>query len=342
MPATFSWPSAYCSEGIRHQLCNRDCGNWYVFVRHTIAIKNHAIHDIPQKSETRNATIKHQEAENSHSAAKHKPKHRILPSGWRNTEGLLMTSTVVQLRDALAGLPGKPLALEHVSRIARCSRNVVEKQKAQRQFPLLNLYCNWLLHSQIDKSATADQILAAIDDILFVRQKVTTFTPQVVKSAMRLQVFRSELASLLKANCLPDDLVTGDRRWKEFEHLNVRLLLHRGRRPYMAHLATSHVRGGTVALGANRKWKDAPPSLAPTPLTRRRRQIRWSSSQVFQKSTSSRLVGVGFDTGRRVDHRLLADNYEAGVWPIKILDQQYHHGNQHCHNVDWQPHTAGL
>jgi hypothetical protein len=36
---------------------------------------------------------------------------------------------------------------------------------------------------------------------------------------------------------------------------------------------------------------------------------------------SLRLVSVGFDASRRVDHRLLVDSYEAGVWPIKILDQ---------------------
>jgi hypothetical protein len=42
----------------------------------------------------------------------------------------------------------------------------------------------------------------------------------------------------------------------------------------------------------------------------------------FSKSSMSlRLVSVGFDASRRVDHRLLVDSYEAGVWPIKILDQ---------------------
>jgi hypothetical protein len=44
-------------------------------------------------------------------------------------------------------------------------------------------------------------------------------------------------------------------------------------------------------------------------------------SPSFPKVTSLRLIGVGFDAGRRVYHRLLADSYEAGIWSVKILDQ---------------------
>jgi hypothetical protein len=99
-----------------------------------------------------------------------------------------MSASVDRLRDTLGNASGQPLTLEYISRIALLSRHVVEEENAKQKLSVLQLYCNWLLHPRIDQSATADKILASIDDIFFVRQKVTTLSPQNVQSAMGFRV----------------------------------------------------------------------------------------------------------------------------------------------------------
>lgn len=133
-----------------------------------------------------------------------------------------MSASVDRLRDTLAKASGQPLALEQISRIAQLSRHIVEEESAKHRLPVLQLYCNWLLHAKIDQSAAADDILASIDDIFFVRQKITTLSPQNVQSAMGFDILRSQLASLLQSHGLPDELVTNGARWKEFVFLVVR------------------------------------------------------------------------------------------------------------------------
>ena len=133
-----------------------------------------------------------------------------------------MSASVNRLRDTLTKVSGQPLSLEHVSRIAQLSRHIVEEENAKQRLSALQLYCNWLLHPKIDQSATADNILASIDDIFFVRQKVTTLSPQNVQSAMGFDILRSQLANLLQSHGLPDELVANDGRWKEFVTLVVR------------------------------------------------------------------------------------------------------------------------
>jgi hypothetical protein len=133
-----------------------------------------------------------------------------------------MSTSVDRLRDTLNTASGQPLTLEYVSRIGLLSRQVVEEDNAKQRLSVLQLYCNWLLHPRIDQSAEADGILASIDDIIFVRQQVTTFSPQNVQSAMGFRTLRSQLGSLLQSHSLLDELVTNAARWKEFVSLFVR------------------------------------------------------------------------------------------------------------------------
>jgi hypothetical protein len=133
-----------------------------------------------------------------------------------------MSASVDRLRDTFANASGQLLTLEYISRIAQLLRHVVQEESAKQRLPVLQLYCYWLLHPKIDQSATADNILATIDDIFFVRQRVTTLSPQNVQSAMGFGILRSQLGSLLQSHGLPDELVTNDARWKEFVLLVVR------------------------------------------------------------------------------------------------------------------------
>jgi hypothetical protein len=133
-----------------------------------------------------------------------------------------MRRSVSRLRETLAGLTGQRLAPEHVSRVVQWTRHVIEERQAQAFFPVLNLYCNWLQHPKIDRSHTGDQILAEIDDILFVRKKVTTFSPEAIQSTIGVQGLRLELTALLKADNLRCDLVENDDCWKDFIRLVIR------------------------------------------------------------------------------------------------------------------------
>ena len=133
-----------------------------------------------------------------------------------------MSASVDRLRETLSTAAGQPLTLEYVSRIGLLARQIVEEDNAKQRLSVLQLYCNWLLHSKIDQSAEADGVLASIDDIIFLRQRVTTFSPQNVQSAMGFGALRSQLGNLLQSHNLPDQLVTNDARWKEFVRLFVR------------------------------------------------------------------------------------------------------------------------
>jgi hypothetical protein len=41
------------------------------------------------------------------------------------------------------------------------------------------------------------------------------------------------------------------------------------------------------------------------------------------------LIWEGSNAGGSIEHRLLANQDEAGVWPIEILDQEYYGRDQH-------------
>jgi hypothetical protein len=131
-----------------------------------------------------------------------------------------MSVSVDKLRDTLTKISGQ--LLENVSRVVLLSRQIVEEENAKQRLSILHLYCNWLLHTTISQSAAADDILASIDDIFFLRQRVITLSPQNVQSAMDFDVLRSQLADLLRSHSLPDELVANDARWKEFVSLVVR------------------------------------------------------------------------------------------------------------------------
>src|SRR5687767_12396524 len=47
-----------------------------------------------------------------------------------------------------------------------------------------------------------------------------------------------------------------------------------------------------------------------------------------------RSVRIASETLGQIDHRLLADGYEADAWPVEVLYQEYHAGREDAGDVD--------
>jgi hypothetical protein len=64
-----------------------------------------------------------------------------------------------RLRQHAHGLVGKPLSAAELIEVMRLLRLVLEREKLRDSFPHVALYCDWLLHNEIDRHEIAIEIL---------------------------------------------------------------------------------------------------------------------------------------------------------------------------------------
>ncbi|HXP82881.1 MAG TPA: hypothetical protein VN976_23470 [Verrucomicrobiae bacterium] len=97
-------------------------------------------------------------------------------------------------------------------------RKTLEHDGDKQKYPLVNLFCNWLLHIELNNSTVAE-ILRALDDVFRKsdRARPYDFDPEgVFSDIVSLQVFRNELMEFLHTNDLPTVWVEDMVAWAEF------------------------------------------------------------------------------------------------------------------------------
>src|SRR5260370_41789128 len=84
-------------------------------------------------------------------------------------------------------------------------RKMLEHDRHKQKYALVNLFCNWLLHTELTDS-TVEEVLDALDGEFrnFNPARPHEFDPKgIVSDTVSLQIFRNELMDFLHENDLP-------------------------------------------------------------------------------------------------------------------------------------------
>jgi hypothetical protein len=85
----------------------------------------------------------------------------------------------------------------------------------QQALPTLQFYCNWALHTKLDRGPT-QQFLRAVNPILSMHGIYTEDESRVLNKLLTLESFREELTTFLGVNSIPTSLCTDDGNWSQF------------------------------------------------------------------------------------------------------------------------------
>ena len=95
-------------------------------------------------------------------------------------------------------------------------RKVFEHDRPLRQaLPTLQFYCNWALHTKLDR-LSAEMFLNAVDPVLTLVGDHTYEAQQMLDALLTLNAFRAELRLFLTHNGLEASISDNDEYWRTF------------------------------------------------------------------------------------------------------------------------------
>jgi hypothetical protein len=119
-----------------------------------------------------------------------------------------------RLRKHVQGLVGRPLGSADLIEVMRLLRLVLEQERLRDSDPHAALYCDWLLHGEIDRHEIAIDILGKMH-VAMVDWDRTHDTAAVAR-AMNLPQLRGEMAVIFAGHQVPTDLLDSFSNWKAF------------------------------------------------------------------------------------------------------------------------------
>jgi hypothetical protein len=119
-----------------------------------------------------------------------------------------------RLRDHVQGLVCRPSRPADMIEVMRLTRLLLEQEKATHTYPHISLYCDWLLHTEINRHALALSILERMG------QAIAKYDEEgdvaAVSQALNLAQLRQEMIVLFSAYKIPNDLMDSFDNWKAF------------------------------------------------------------------------------------------------------------------------------
>jgi hypothetical protein len=104
-------------------------------------------------------------------------------------------------------------------------RKIFEHDHSQHgSFPTLSFYCNWALHTSLDRSA--QDFLNDVMPILTINGNHTEARHKVFDGLLTLRAFRDELARFFASNGIADTLCTNGDYWSRFLDASSRVVEH--------------------------------------------------------------------------------------------------------------------
>jgi len=129
----------------------------------------------------------------------------------------------MSLRESIIELLAfNPLHTSHVKAMMTYVREMLENQSQSQQYPILNLYCNWLVHPEITKSAAAFDILRELTRAICdcnQRGKEAGDVWRHIINAIGIPALRQQLIAFFAANSISDSGFEIDDRWCGFANL---------------------------------------------------------------------------------------------------------------------------
>ena len=104
-------------------------------------------------------------------------------------------------------------------------RQLLESNSRVKQFPTLKFYCDWSLHSKIERSPFRIEILDKISEEI--NSSVTKDFHAIITKIISVQNLREELIQLFDQYSLPVILFKINENWKNFLDVFVGLLIEK-------------------------------------------------------------------------------------------------------------------
>ncbi|HEY1947035.1 MAG TPA: hypothetical protein VGG97_08520 [Bryobacteraceae bacterium] len=97
-------------------------------------------------------------------------------------------------------------------------RKLIEHDKQQDVYPVLNFYGNWVVHTKLSASAVADRIVRLADEIMYRRANGTVDTTLEDEAVdfTEERLLRDQLRTFLESSDLPTEICTDPARWEAF------------------------------------------------------------------------------------------------------------------------------
>lgn len=104
-----------------------------------------------------------------------------------------------------------------IPQVARQTRVILEERKLKRVYPRINMYGNWLVHSQLSQSAECFEILESVADVFSLAMASANLDiPTEISKIFALGKLRSEFQMLYTDIGISTLLFDDDADWKEF------------------------------------------------------------------------------------------------------------------------------
>lgn len=138
-----------------------------------------------------------------------------------------MSSTIVQLQQLLQ----KPRLLKgEVAHLFSLIRVLLEEGKLKHAYPTLNTYCDWSVHSNLNRSEECLTILESLTN-LFVKATTVGFVQNEihleVNQILGINRLRAELIQILESSGLASMCAKNEDNWKGIFALLVQTLIER-------------------------------------------------------------------------------------------------------------------
>lgn len=95
-------------------------------------------------------------------------------------------------------------------------RELLELKNLQNKYPILNLYCNWCLHSGLSSSSTIYRILEEITDIFLSERDLCSEFISHVNRILSMENLRKEMLELFALQKIPDFWISINENWYGF------------------------------------------------------------------------------------------------------------------------------
>ena len=96
-------------------------------------------------------------------------------------------------------------------------RELLSYRKTKNKYPVLNLYCNWCHHYELEDSKTIYNILEKITEILWKENEVGSLFTRQINKLLSMEELREQLLELFLSEKIPDYLFSIPENWHEFK-----------------------------------------------------------------------------------------------------------------------------
>jgi hypothetical protein len=141
------------------------------------------------------------------------------------------------------------------------TRELIEISQKASQFPVLNLFCNWNVHTELEGSMSGYRVLVAITDILFSTSDPYERAKRISHKLSSARL-RHEIIELYSINNIPTHIFESSATWTMFGRHFLKAIL--GKRLRYPQNADTHPRAGSIYNAMVQKAGSRLPEAAKT------------------------------------------------------------------------------